>query len=149
VWDRRGRGRGGSIISIRMRGRESKLWRERGLYIVISFFRVVYLYLLRTIHTLRSRSGAFKCCMYELTTLLILRIWLFYRAELFFTDNTDVVDWLVYSHLQNGWRFATNKTNPIVGFSQCPKQGVWGLGAELSCQNDGSNSGTVAQIMAS
>ena len=32
--------------------------------------------------------------MYELTTLLILRIWLFSRAELFM-DKTDVVDCLL------------------------------------------------------
>ena len=31
----------------------------------------------------------------------------------------------------------------------CPKQRVWELGAELSCRNDGSNSGTAAQVTAS
>ena len=31
----------------------------------------------------------------------------------------------------------------------CPRQRVWELGAELSCWNDGSNSGTAAQVTAS
>ena len=31
----------------------------------------------------------------------------------------------------------------------CPKRRVWELGAELSCRNDGSNSGTAAQVTVS
>ena len=31
----------------------------------------------------------------------------------------------------------------------CPKRRVWELGAELSSRNDGSNSGTAAQVTAS
>ena len=82
MWDRRGLGRGGSIISIHMRDRE-RSYKKLLLIVPIYYIclscvslSVAYSY----IHSPLPRFGlgVFKCCMYELTTLLILRIWLFF-----------------------------------------------------------------------
>ena len=103
AWDRRGQGRGGSIISTRMRGREvgriSYKKREDCIY---SF--------------LFSELCIFICQMHSPPSSLVLVLsnvvctnllpYLFYvsgffsRAELFM-DNTSVVDCLL--HVRQGW----------------------------------------------
>ena len=61
-----------------------------------------------------------------------------------------------WARAEISWALATLCLDSVAGAQLssapaqlCPKRRVWELGAELSCQNDGSNSGTAAQVTAS